>query len=478
MDKEKLIAQLKKIVGDDCVSAEENVILECSKDYIGFRQFERGAGKYFVPRAACVVSPKNADEVGKVLSFLNKNAVDVVPRTGSSSVTLGVEPREGGVILDGSKLNGVIELNETDMWVTVGAGTPLEYLEGYLNKRGYTTGHFPQSLPMAHVGGLLATRSIGQFSTLYGGIEDLTVGLEAVTADGEIIKIKNSPRRSVGPDLRQIFIGSEGTLGFITQATLKIFGYSPETRWMNAYAVKGMKNGLKALREIMVRGYRPAVVRLHDPIEMERDLGNAAPEGYCILILLAEGPKAVTESIGCGIDAVLKEFDALDLGKKPVERWLEHRNDVCATLDEHKYYRLGAVVDTCEISAPWSKIGDIYEAVLERMPREVESLVSIAGHSSHSYMQGTNIYFTFGAMADKDKPEEVRGVYMNIIRVIMEETLARGGSIAHHHGSGKYRTRWMPQEHGSSYEIMRKLKRALDPNGIFNKGVLFGDETD
>jgi FAD/FMN-containing dehydrogenase len=473
MEKTKLIDELKKIVGDESVALGEEAIRDCSKDYIGFRIFERGAGKFLAPKAACVVAPKTVEEVSRVLSFLNANKVDVVPRTGSSSVTLGVEPQEDGVILDGSKMSGVVEVDETNMWVTVRAGTPLEYLEGYLNKRGFTTGHFPQSLPMAQVGGLLATRSIGQFSTLYGGIEDLTVGLEAVLADGQIIRIKNSPRRSVGPDLRQIFIGSEGTLGFITEATLKIFKYSPEMRFLRAYAVKGMKKGLEVLREIMVEGYRPAVLRLHDPIEMERDLGNAAPEGHCILIVLAEGPLGITKAIGEGVSAIVKKFDGIDLGEKPVLHWLEHRNDVCATLDKYKYYKLGAIADTCEISAPWSAIGDIYEAVLENMPREVESLVSIAGHSSHSYIQGTNIYFTFGALVDKEKPEEARSVYMNIIRVIMEETLKRGGSIAHHHGSGKYRTEWMPEEHGSSYGIMYKLKDALDPNGIFNKGVIY-----
>ncbi|MDR2046559.1 MAG: FAD-binding oxidoreductase [Clostridiales bacterium] len=475
MEKTKLIAELKGIVGENGVSTDERVISDCSKDYIGFRQFERGAGKHWEPKAACVVSPQNTSEVSAVLRFLNSHKIPAVPRTGGSSVTLGVEPQEGGVILNGSKMSGVAALNETDMCVTVCAGTPLEYLENYLNKRGYTTGHFPQSLPLAQVGGLLATRSIGQFSTLYGGIEDLTVGLEAVLPDGEIIRIKNSPRRSVGPDLRQIFVGSEGTLGFITEATLKIFRYAPENRWMRAYSIQGMKNGLAALREMTAQGFRPAVVRLHDPIETERDFGAPAPQGYCLLLLLAEGPKTIAAAIGEGVDGILKEFGVVDLGVKPVLHWLEHRNDVCADLDKYKYYRLGAIADTCEISAPWSEIGDIYEAVLERTPREVPSLVSIAGHSSHSYAQGTNIYFTFGAAADKDKPETARGIYMSVIRVIMEETLKRGGSIAHHHGSGKYRTRWMPEEHGSSYGVMYRLKNALDPNGIMNKGVIFTD---
>uniref|UniRef100_UPI0034A31E8F FAD-binding oxidoreductase n=2 Tax=Eubacteriaceae TaxID=186806 RepID=UPI0034A31E8F len=182
MNKEALVQELGKIVGADRVSDSEQAVLDAAKDYIGYRRYERDDKKYWVPRAACVVRPQSTEQVAEVLKYLNDKKIDVVPRTGGSSVTRGIEPRQDGVILDGSDMNEIIEVNEEDMYVTAKCGTPLEYLEGYLNKMGYTTGHFPQSLPLAQVGGLLATRSIGQFSTLYGGIEDLVVGLEAVLA--------------------------------------------------------------------------------------------------------------------------------------------------------------------------------------------------------------------------------------------------------------------------------------------------------
>ncbi|MDR0387785.1 MAG: FAD-binding oxidoreductase, partial [Treponema sp.] len=331
------------------------------------------------------------------------------------------------------------------------------------------------SLPLAHLGGLVATRSIGQLSTLYGGIEDLLVGLEAVLADGEIIRIKNSPRRSVGPDLRHLFIGSEGMLGFITEVTVKIFRYTPETRWLHAWAIAGMSEGLDLIREVMAAGYRPAVVRLHDAEEVQRMFGDSVPKDYAVLLFLAEGPALITAAIGQGVAEIAGQYKTIDLGTRPVESWLKTRNDVCYHLDEPVYYQHGVVADTCEISAPWSEIGGIYEAVRERLPGELSNLVSIGGHSSHSYVQGTNIYFTFGFIV-KNGVESARADYMKVISVIMEETLKRGGSIAHHHGSGKYRTRWMPEEHGTSYTLLRKLKEALDPNHILNKGVLLTSE--
>jgi FAD/FMN-containing dehydrogenase len=474
MDKQAIISGLRALLGEDRVQDAPEIIKKASIDYIGFRQYERFDNKDWVAKAACVVKPRSTEEVAKALVFLNQNRIDTVPRTGGSSVTQSIEPQEGGVILDGSEMNGIISLNEQDMMITAKCGTPLEYIENYVNERGYSTGHFPQSLPLAHLGGLIATRSIGQFSTLYGGIEDLLIGLEAVLVDGQVIRIKNSPRRSVGPDLRHLFIGSEGMLGFITEATVKLFRYHPESRWMHAWAIKGMSAGLDLIRELMVEGYRPAVIRLHDAEEVQRMFGGSIADEYSLILFLADGPALVTAAIGQGITEIVARHETLDLGTRPVESWLKTRNNVCYEMDEPIYYRHGVVADTCEISAPWSGIAKIYEAVRERLHKEMPNLVAISGHSSHSYIQGTNIYFSFGFIV-KDGAESARTDYMKVVSVIMEETIKYGGSIAHHHGSGKYRTRWMPEEHGSSYPLLRKLKEALDPNRILNKGVLLID---
>ena len=317
----------------------------------------------------------------------------------------------------------------------------------------------------------MATRSIGQFSTLYGGIEDVIVGLEAVLADGTVVRIKNVPRRSTGPDLRHLFIGSEGMLGFVTEVSLKLYPYKPENRWMHAYGVIGMKRGLDFIREVMIAGYKPAVVRLHDKYEVAERMGAPAPEGYAMLLFIAEGPAEIARVTGEAIEKLAGEYELLDLGTKPVEVWLETRNDSCPNIDKPINYNKGLVSDTTEIAANWSEIGDIYEAMIERIQNEISNISFVGAHSSHSYLTGTNIYCRFNFLADKGV-DAVQKDYMDLVSIIMEETLKRGGSIAHHHGSGKYRTKWMPQEHGSSYELMYRLKDALDPNHIMNKGVL------
>ncbi|MCQ2554186.1 MAG: FAD-binding oxidoreductase [Clostridia bacterium] len=469
MEKERL-EELKAIIPEERIILDRDAILDAAKDYIGFRRYERDSGHNMAPVASCILMVNSTEEVSAVLRYLNEKKIDVVPRTGGSSVTMGLEPVEGGVILDGSNMTGIISIDEENMQVTARCGMPLEQLEKTLNEKGYTTGHFPQSLPMAQMGGLVATRSIGQFSTLYGGIEDLLVGLEAVLADGTVVRIKNVPRRSCGPDLRHLFIGSEGTLGFVTEVTVKMFKYNPEGRWMGAFLVKNTRKGLEVIQEIMREGYKPAVCRLHDAVELKEVMHIKVPGDSSLLLFICDGPTDINKVTGKAIQKICLKHKAVPLGSKPVKQWFAVRNDVCNDMDKPIYYNMGVFADTCEISAAWSDIADIYENTIERVHNEVEKISLIGGHASHCYMTGTNIYFQFAVM--EDNYQKAREDYMQVISIIMEETLKKGGSIAHHHGSGKYRTKWMPEEHGSSYELMYRLKEMMDPNGILNKGVI------
>ncbi|MDR1953443.1 MAG: FAD-binding oxidoreductase [Clostridiales Family XIII bacterium] len=465
-EKAVIIKELKALFGSKIVT-EEDILKEQSSDWIGYRRWERHNGSYLAGLPTCVIKADSTEDVSEAIKYCYDNEIVVVPQCGRSCVCAGVETYEGTVVLDGSDMNGIVELDEENFMLTAKCGTPLEYIEKYLNERGYTSGHFPQSLPLAQLGGLVSTRSIGQLSTLYGGIEDLLHGMEAVLCDGSVIRIKNVPRRAAGPELNQLFMGSEGNFGFVTEATIKIFKHRAD-RAKQSYAVKDFETGIRAIKEIMQEGYKPAVVRLHDDVEAEMSYGSFIEESEHILLFVSEGPDSVIKATAEGIDAIMSKYESRSLGEKPVDLWYTIRNATCDDLYAHN--KKGLLRDTCEISGNWSCIMPIYENALRRFKEEIENLTQISAHSSHSYMTGTNLYFVFSFKGDADLAKS-RAQYDTAMRIIMEETLKYGGSICHHHGVGKYRTPYMPAEHGTSYPMMETLKKAFDPKNIMNTGA-------
>ena len=183
-----------------------------------FRKYEEYNNVFTRPIPAAIVKAKDTRQIADVLKFCNEHRINVVPRTGNTALEMMLEStKENHIILDGSDMNKIIKIDEYNMQATCEAGVVLEDLENELRKRGYTTGHSPQSKPLAQMGGLVATRSIGQLSTLYGAIEDMVVGLEAVFPNGKITRIKNVPRRAAGPDIRHVIIGNEGAICYITK---------------------------------------------------------------------------------------------------------------------------------------------------------------------------------------------------------------------------------------------------------------------
>ena len=468
MEKGKVLEFFNSVLGEERVITNEDILQEYATDITGLRMVQKHFGWKSENLASSILKIHTKEEAVKVMEFINENNIVSIPRTGGSGVCMGLETPKHSVVIDLSEMNKIIEINEENLTVTTEAGVPLQTLEETLNAKGYTTGHFPQSLPMAQMGGLVATRSIGQFSTLYGGIEDMLVGVEGVLPTGELTYIKNIPRKSTGPDLRHIWLGSEGAFGVITEVTVKIFK-KPESRVMQAFAIKDFHDGLRVIQELLQDGWKPAVTRLHDAVEAKASYEPFIEEGESVLLFISEGPIGYAELEGKMVNEVATKYNARPLGSKPLEVWLVHRNDICDHLDI--YAKQGAVADTCEIAAMWSDIGKIYNEVIARATKEVPYLVQMSGHSSHSYQQGTNIYFMFGAMCEPTI-EGAQKMYDLLFGIILETTLKYNGTICHHHGVGRYRSKWMDKEMGSSYVMMKKLKKAFDPNGIMNQGVL------
>jgi len=471
----EIVAGLQSIVGAPDVVTDEAVLRESSVD--NFRKLENIFDVHTLPVPAAVVMARSTQMVVEVLAFADAHGINVVPRTGHTATEGGLETIvPDSIVLDGSPMNRILSLDPYDMQATCQCGVPLQALEDAAREQGLTTGHSPQSKPVAHLGGLVATRSIGQFSTLYGGIEDMVVGVEAVFADGRVARIKNVPRRAAGPDIRHIVIGNEGALCFITEVTVKLFPYFPQNNRFLGYTHRGMKVGFEALREVMVGGFKPSVARIYDPGDADLHFSHFIDEGDCVLLFMAEGPAGIVQATVEGIEAIVARHpECHKVDSRFIETWF---NDLCwgpdkIAAEDERIRQTRNVNRTTEIAAGWSAVNDIYDAAIARITNEIPDLTRLGGHSSHSYINGTNMYFNyFYNVVDCGPEEEPTKYYLPIIGIICEETLRFGGSIVHHHGIGKARVPWVKDEYGSSYFMLETLKRAFDPHGVMNKGTI------
>jgi alkyldihydroxyacetonephosphate synthase len=421
------------------------------------------------PNPLAVVRPESADEIATLLRLCREARVPVIPFGGGSGVCGGIEARADAVVLSTRGLDGLVSLDSRDLCAAFRAGTMGGDAERRVAREGLTIGHWPQSVELSTVGGWVATRAAGQFSTSYGSIEDLVLALEVVLPDGRILRTAETPRASAGPDLRQIFMGSEGTLGVVSEVTFSLRP-QPEARRLAAFHFASLEAGLEAIRRFLRVGWRPPVVRLYDERESRRQFAAECPEGRCLLLLVHEGPTGAVAAEAEGVADLCRVELGEAAGAKAVEHWLEHRNQVPSFRELNER---GLVVDTIEVAATWDRVMPMYHAVVAAL-RELPEVALASAHSSHSYRSGTNLYFTFAARVE-DR-ERMPGIYAECWRRAMAATAASGGGIAHHHGIGRVRRDQLRGELGDSgIALLRALKRSLDPDDLLNPGVLLPD---
>ncbi|WP_208028058.1 FAD-binding oxidoreductase [Rhabdothermincola sediminis] len=410
--------------------------------------------------AAAVARPTTPAEVAEVVRVCDAAGVPVTAAAGRSGVCGGSIPLYGGVVLDLCGLSGIRDVDDASLVVDVAPGTFGDHFEYELRSgHGLTVGHWPQSMALSTVGGWLACRSAGQLSTRYGKIEDLVVGLDVVLADGRTIHTGGHARQASGPDLNQLFVGSEGTLGIIVGVRLRARPVPPHTRHA-AFGFSSFEDGLDACRRILRRGATPAVLRLYDPVEGERNFGTGelAP-----LLVYDEGDGQLVDPTLEIVEEECETALALDAGL--VDRWMAHRNDVSAL---EALISRGYVVDTMEVTGPWAALPRIYRDTLAAIG-SVEGTLVASAHQSHSYPDGACLYFTF---AGKPEPGDKDRFYRAVWDAGTRAVLAAGGSLSHHHGVGVNRGRFMREALGGGFDVLAAVKHALDPNGILNPGKL------
>jgi alkyldihydroxyacetonephosphate synthase len=476
LSRESVVAAMTELLGPDAVETGEEQLKAASVDR--FRKYTAVHGIYDGPIPAAIVYPGSTADVAAVLRFADQNLVNVVPRTGRTATEGGLETVvQDSVVVDGSRMNAITSIDPVDMMATAQCGVGLAELEDVLQARGLTTGHSPQSKPLAQLGGLVATRSIGQFSTLYGGIEDIVVGLEAVFPGGQVTRIKNVPRRAAGPDIRHVIIGSEGALCFITEVTVKLFRYRPEHNRYFGFLVDSFGDGIDALRELITAGYRPSVCRVYSPEDARQHFADFY-QGRNVVVFVAEGPKGIVEATAEAIEDLFAARHCLRVDPGRIQHWFDNLNWGQDEIDAEKAAMLehSHLGYTTEVSVSWSQVTRLFDAVMTRIRGEfgrAADLTMLGAHSSHSYQTGTNLYFVYDYTINCSPREEIEVYHKPLNAIIVEEALRLGGSMVHHHGIGKYRTPWVRQEHGSAYYLLSTLKDAFDPRGVMNAGTIF-----
>ncbi|NND74369.1 MAG: FAD-binding oxidoreductase [Ilumatobacter sp.] len=458
VDEELLHAldEICEVVDDD------GAVAEASRDWWPLALHWSLQGE--VPQLADLIArPRSVDEVAAVLTTCNLGRVPVTVAGGRSGVCGASTPAFGGVILDTTALAGVVSVDAVSGIVEVRPGTFGPDLERVLNgEHGLSVGHFPQSFDLATVGGWVASRGAGQYSTRYGKIEHMVVGLEAVLADGTVIRTGGAPAAAAGPDLTQLLTGSEGTLAVITDVWLRAHPL-PAAERRAAYLFDSFADGIEACRLTMRRGATPAVLRLYDAPESARGRGGDGTN--CVLLVLDEGDALLVDATMAIVDESCTTAGATPADVELVEEWMQHRNDTSALQSlTHK----GFVVDTMEIAAPWSALDAIFDATRDAM-MAVEHARAATCHLSHSYADGACLYFTFAATPPAD---EIESTYVALWDAGTRAVLANGGNLSHHHGIGINRGRFMAEALGTAFATLEQIKRTLDPNGILNPGKL------
>jgi len=327
--------------------------------------------------------------------------------------------------------------------------------------------HSPQSLDRSTIGGWIATRACGQFSSRWGGIEDFALALTVALANGETIATRLAPRAAIGPDIKSIFIGSEGTLGVFLDVTLKIFPLA-ETRLLETISFPSVESGLKGMRRLMQSGLRPFLLRFYDADESvfaARWSGVTPPDKAHLFFLGCEGLKDMALAEYRAAMQILHSEGGEKLGPEMAQGWMDHRFDFSGV--ENRLAQPGGVAETIEVADLWDGIHETYKALKHDLSPFAEHVL---GHFSHAYPQGASLYMILLGEAADAITAEAR--LREIWKVAMRTSMEQGAVISHHHGIGLARQEYLRQELGSSHAVLEKVKNALDPHGILNPGKL------
>jgi alkyldihydroxyacetonephosphate synthase len=467
---EVLLNEIAAVVGQGDFSARDIDRLAYAQDYFWLPQMwlDRGCAP---ARPDVVVHPESAEEVARLLKIATRHRIPIVPYGGGSGTQGGTVALHGGMLLDLKKMNRIARIDTKSLSATCEAGVNVNHLEEELNRHGLTWAHYPASGPVATVGGCIAARGTGTISTKYGKAEDMVMSLQVVLASGEIIETLPTPNHACGPGLLQLFTGSEGTLGIITKATVRL-DPMPAVRRFRGYLFEDLRAALEAGRRVMTRRLRPCTLRLYDPPSTHhfvKRVLNLDVEG-CFLIVGCDGDEDMVAIEESKIASICSELGARDAGREAGEHWWAHRYDF--------YFppfapALPKMYGTIESTATFDRIHDLYLMKKDAIEKGFAKWQTrYTGHFSHWYPWGTMVYDRFYIDCPPDNPREAAALHQEIWGVAAHTNLKGGGTLNDHHGIG-FKLGWMmPEQYGAAWSALVNIKNALDPLGIMNPGKL------
>jgi alkyldihydroxyacetonephosphate synthase len=420
-----------------------------------------------------VALPADHDEVVALLRVCTQRRVAAVPFGGATSVVGGLRASGAGyagvLAIDLARLDRLIHVDPISRTATLEAGVRTPRAEALLAEHGLTLGHFPQSFEYATIGGFAATRSSGQASAGYGRFDQMVVGLRVATPTGTI-ELGRAPHSAAGPDLRQLFLGAEGTLGVITSVTVQVRA-APAARHYTGWAFPSFQSGTDAVRALAQDGPLPTVLRLSD--ETETAVGAATSghtTGPCLAIVGVEGADDEVAHRYQAIATRLAALGGTELGPEPGDAW--RRDRFRAPYLRDALLDAGALVETVETATFWSNLASTYTAVRDALVTELTEQGTaplVLCHISHVYPTGASLYFTVAA-AQRDDPIDQ---WQRAKTAAGDAIAANGATISHHHGVGKDHLRWYADEAGPlGLTALHAVKAALDPAHILNPGIL------
>lgn len=488
----EVLSALRRACGEDGVAtdAADRVTHSAGKSLPDLLRLRRGEVED-APEA--VVYPPDEGAVAAVLRVAAEARLAVIPFGGGTSVVGGVSActapgQTGALSLDTTRLDALVRLDRDNYTATFQAGVDGPALETALWQQGFTLGHFPQSFEHSTLGGWVATRSCGQQSDGYGGIARLLVAARVVTPEG-VLRTIEVPHSAAGPDLNELVLGSEGTLGVVVEATLRVRP-RPATSRFRGLCFRRFADGVAAIRACAQARLPVTMLRLSDAAETDlsltlrravtgrRGLGSwvlrrlgAGGEAPCILLYGAEGSRFEVGRTLRRVRAIARRQGGIPLGGSPGRAWLRERFRAPYLRDW--LLDQGVAVDTLESAFPWSRVESAHGAVLRALRG---TLAAHAGagiamaHLSHSYPDGACLYFT--VLYPLDAARDI-AQWTAIKHDATEAVLDAGGTLSHHHGVGRDHAPWIVREKGVvGMEALRAAKQALDPDGLLNPGKL------